>query len=123
MNNINLVGNLTKDPIIKDLETGNKVCNFSIAVNDGEQTDFINCVCWNKLAENLCKYQKKGQKIAIVGKLKSREYTNTKNEKKVVHEVLCNEIEYISSKSKQESANSGIVSPKDTVISDSDLPF
>ena len=72
MNKAILVGRLTKDPELKMTEnTKREVCQFTIAVNrpytneDGERkADFINCVVWDKLAENLSKYQKKGNNKA-----------------------------------------------------------
>lgn len=72
MNKAILVGRLTKDPELKMTEnTKREVCQFTIAVNrpytneDGERkADFINCVVWDKLAENLSKYQRKGNQVA-----------------------------------------------------------
>ena len=61
MNNVTLVGRLTKDPELRTISTGNTTCSFTVAVsrqftnaNGERETDFINCVIWGKQAENLC---------------------------------------------------------------------
>ncbi len=74
MNKAILIGNLTRDPELAETKDGIAVCRFSIAVNRyiraGEsQTDFFNIVAWRGLGENVAKYCKKGQKVAIVGSI------------------------------------------------------
>lgn len=70
MNRAILIGRLTKDPELRTTSSGRNVCQFAVAVNrtftnaNGErEADFINCVVWDKQAENLCKYQKKVIKL------------------------------------------------------------
>ena len=82
VNKVILVGNLGKDPEIRHLENGATVANFSIATSEnykdrktGEkvsQTEWHNIVAWRGLAEIAEKYLKKGQKVYIEGKLKTR---------------------------------------------------
>ena len=81
MNKALLIGRLTRDPELRATSTGRNVCQFSIAVNrnftnaNGErEADFINCVVWDKQAENLVKYQKKGNQIAVDGRIQTRNY-------------------------------------------------
>ena len=76
MNKAILIGRLTRDPELRTTPTGRNVCQFAIAVNrtyttaSGErEADFINCVVWDKQAENLARYQKKGNQIAVEFKL------------------------------------------------------
>ena len=77
INNVVLVGNLTRDAELKYISSGSVLCNFSIAVNeefsvDGKKqkkTSFIECVLWGKAAEGLSPYLAKGLKIAVTGKL------------------------------------------------------
>ena len=71
MNQVILIGRLTKDPELKQTQTNKTYCKFSLAV--GRQTkdagvDFINCIVWNKQAENLAQYQQKGNRIAEIGR-------------------------------------------------------
>lgn len=72
MNLFTGVGRLVRDPEIKELNGGKKLCNFSIAISrayNKEQTDFINCVVWGKSADYFGKYGKKGQLISVQGEL------------------------------------------------------
>ena len=72
MNVVILIGRLTKDPELKQTSSNLVYCRFTIAVDrpfsKDNATDFINCVVWRKQAENLCKYQKKGNLIGVTGK-------------------------------------------------------
>lgn len=124
-----MIGRLTRDPELRYTNDNKAVCSFSVAVNrDKDRTDFINCVCWGTQAENLHKYQQKGALIGIVGQLISRTYEDTSKNKRTSYEVLCSEIEYLSSKPKEENEYSGMKTTEFQVgqqveITDSDLPF
>ena len=105
MNKAILIGRLTKDPELRTTPTGRNVCQFSIAINrtyttaSGErETDFINCVVWDKQAENLSKYQKKGNQIAVEGRIQTRNYDDKDGKKVYVTEVLANSITFLDSK-------------------------
>ena len=106
MNKAILVGRLTKDPELKMTEnTKREVCQFTIAVNrpytneDGERkADFINCVVWDKLAENLSKYQKKGNQVAVEGRIQTRNYEDKDGKKVYVTEVFVSNVTFLDSK-------------------------
>ena len=105
MNQINLIGRLTSRPELKYTSSNKAVCDFSIAVNrnytneDGKrEADFINCQVWNKQAENLCKYQDKGNQIAVDGNLRVQSYDDKDANKRYSTFVLVNNIEYLESK-------------------------
>ena len=106
MNKAILVGRLTKDPELKMTEnTKREVCQFTIAVNrpytndDGERkADFINCVVWDKLAENLSKYQKKGNQVAVEGRIQTRNYDDQNGQKRYVTEVIVENIDFVGSR-------------------------
>ena len=106
MNKAILVGRLTKDPELKMTEnTKREVSQFTIAVNrpytndDGERkADFINCVVWDKLAENLSKYQKKGNQVAVEGRIQTRNYDDKDGKKVYVTEILASNISFLDSK-------------------------
>ena len=73
-NNLTLIGNLVSNPEVRNVGE-NRVCNFSIARQKAfknEETDYFNCVAWNKNAENIEKYFVKGDRIGIVGYLSTR---------------------------------------------------
>lgn len=105
MNTIFLIGRLTRRPELKYTSSNKAVCDFSIAVNrnytneNGErEADFINCQVWNKQAENLCKYQDKGNQIAVDGNLRVQSYDDKDGNKRYSTFVLVNNIEYLESK-------------------------
>jgi len=77
MNVIAITGRLTKDPELRVTASDHNVVSFTVAVRDpdvSDQTDFIDCVAWDKKAEVICNYFTKGQKIEVSGKLKTRLY-------------------------------------------------
>lgn len=90
MNCINLVGRLTKEPEIKTTANGNKVITFCLAVDrktKNKETDFIDCVAWNKLAEVISKYCHKGKMISVTGSLQTRNWEDSNGSKHKASEV------------------------------------
>lgn len=105
MNKVFLVGNLTRDPELTETNSGVSVCRFSIAVNrsytgsDGERkTDFFNCVAWRGLGENVARYAKKGNKVAVNGSLEQRTYEDTQGVKRTVFDVIAQDVEFLTPK-------------------------
>ena len=105
MNKAILIGRLTRDPELRSTPTGRNVCQFSIAVNrtyttaSGErEADFINCVVWDKQAENLSRYQKKGNQIAVEGRIQTRNYDDKDGKKVYVTEILATNISFLDAK-------------------------
>lgn len=95
INNVVLVGRLTKDPDLKYTANGAAVASFSLAVNrnftnqSGErEADFINCVIWRKPAETLANYAKKGTLIGVTGRIQTRNYENQEGKRVYVTEVV-----------------------------------
>ena len=97
MNNYIVIGNIVKDLELKYTNSNKAVVNFTIAVNDREEVDFIECVAFGTQAENLCKYQGKGSKVAIQGKIKTRMY-EYEGQKRKQWNVMCYSIEYLQNK-------------------------
>lgn len=100
MNQIILIGRLTKNPELKYTTSNQAVCDIDIAVNriGSDKTDFIPVRVWEKRAENLNKYQSKGNLIAIQGSLRVDKYQNSNGENRYRTYVYANNIEYLSSK-------------------------
>ena len=105
MNKAILIGRLTKDPELRTTPIGRNVCQFSVAVsrnftnaNGEREADFINCVVWDKQAENLVKYQKKGNQIAVEGRIQTRNYDDKDGKKVYVTEILASNISFLDSK-------------------------
>ena len=75
MNNIVLIGRITKDPELKYTNNGKGNTRFTLAVQrNKDETDFINCVAWEKTAENIAEYIKKGSQIAVQGSIRTGSY-------------------------------------------------
>lgn len=105
MNKAILIGRLTRDPELRTTPTGRNVCQFSVAVsrtftnaNGEREADFINCVVWDKQAENLVKYQKKGNQIAVEGRIQTRNYDDKDGKRVYVTEILASNISFLDSK-------------------------
>lgn len=109
LNKVFLTGRLTAKPELRYTQSNNAVTSFAVAVNrqkkqDGTQeADFINCRVWNKQAENLCKYQDKGNLILVDGSIRVDSYIGNDGSKKYTTYVLANYIEYLESKKRTET--------------------
>ena len=107
MNQVVLIGRLTKDPELRATSNDKQVASFTLAVDKyGEGADFINCIVWEKQAENLCKYQKKGSQIALNGRIQTRTYDDAKGNKQYITEVVAESIEFLGNKKEQKEETS-----------------
>ena len=104
-----LVGRLTRNPELRRTQQGDAVTSFTIAVNrnftsrDGQQqADFINCVTWRKLAENVNQYCSKGSLVGVEGRIQTRTYDNNQGQKVYVVEVICDSVRFLETKQKEE---------------------
>jgi single-strand DNA-binding protein len=108
MNKVFLIGNLTKDPEIRVTSNGKKVASFSVAVNEGkdmngqEIVQYFNMSAWEKLAEIIEQYVKKGVKVAVVGRLQNRSWDKPDGTKGYATDVAVRELEILSSKADSE---------------------
>lgn len=100
LNHTVLVGRLVKELELKELESGKKVCNITLAVPrsfknaEGEyETDFIDCTLWGNIAESTAEYCHKGDLIGIKGHLQTRT-----NEDKKIMEVIAEKVTFLSTK-------------------------
>ena len=101
MNQVLLIGRLTKDPELAYGKSGTAITSFTIAVTrrfKRDETDFINCKCFTKLAENVANLQHKGNMVGIVGRIQTRNYENQEGRKVYVTEVICDEVEFLTPK-------------------------
>ena len=106
MANVNkaiLVGNLGKDPELRDAGSG-KVCNFSIATNEfwydkdekkQERTEWHNIVVWGKRGENCGKYLTKGRQVYVEGRIQHRTYEDKEGNTRYVDEVVANDVQFL----------------------------
>lgn len=134
MNRCIITGRIANNLELRSTSTGKSVCEFRLATNrptnrDGERVaDFINCRVWNKTAENLTKYQKKGNLIAIIGRMQVDNYQDKDGNNRYNTYVLVEELEYLETKKKEENNEFKDLKTKTEVqqqfdYDSSDLPF
>lgn len=106
MNVICLMGRITADPELKHTQSQVAVTSFTVAVDrayqpkgaEQRQADFINIVAWRQTAEFVCRYFRKGQRIALQGSLQSRSYTDKDGNKRTAYEVVADNVFFAESK-------------------------
>ena len=140
MNKIIITGNLTRDPELRQTESGKSVTNFTVAVRrpfKPDETDFFPVVVWGKQAESCAKYLSKGRKVGVSGFLYSREYKAIDGTPRRVMEICAEDVEFLSFTENEEQKPvkakptlkpteddlPDFNEPKQTSIDDSDLPF
>lgn len=114
MNRVTLVGNLTRDPELKQTNTGTAVCRFAVACNrryknaEGKyDADFVNCVAWKQTAEFISQWFSKGRPIGIDGHLQSRSYDDKNGERRYVTEVVVDSAEFVGARESQGRRQNG----------------
>lgn len=123
MNKVELMGRLTRDIEIRYTNaTNTMVGNFTLAVRrqkKQEETDFINCIAYGKIAEIMSKYCKKGDQVAIVGRIQTRSWINNQGKNQYATEIVTDEFYFVESKKKE----AGDVQINEIDIDENDLPF
>lgn len=139
MNVVVLSGNLTRDPELKALPSGNSVTNLRLAVNDrfkdrdGEWKDrpfYFNITVWGKMGENVAKYLGKGDGLVIQGKLEWREWEGTDGSKRQAVDVVAREVQFMPKGGGGGNGGGGSRStageppmPRSAPADDDDIPF
>ena len=128
MNKVIIIGRNTKDLELKQTTTGTSALEFSVAVRrsfknaNGEyESDFFNCVAFKNTAELISRYVGKGDMLAIVGRLQTRNYTNREGRKIYVTEIVVEEVEFLTKK--QEEPKQAEQWEEIDPFSNNDLPF
>lgn len=105
INNVTLVGRLTREPELRYTSSNTAVCTFTLAVNRrfknaaGErEADFINCVIWKQSAENLSQWVRKGNLLGITGSIQTRNYENSQGQRVYVTEVIAEQFQLLESR-------------------------
>lgn len=100
INNVVLVGRITKDPEIRYTSSNIASCSFTLAVDRGftsqsgeRQSDFINCVAWRQSADFMSQYIKKGYMMGITGRIQTRSYQAQDGTTRYVTEVVCDSVQ------------------------------
>lgn len=99
MNKVIIIGQLDQDPDIRYTSNGKAVCSFSVAVSYKtkvrEETDCIDCVAWDALAETMGGRLSKGRKVAVEGRLHVRRLEGTDGQKRKITEVVARDVEFL----------------------------
>jgi len=149
VNQVILMGNLTRDPEVRNTPSGQSVCSFSLALNRAyrdkndqwqEATDYVDVVAWGPLGERVGQYLSKGRRALVQGRLQSRSWEQD-GQKRSKLEVLANDVTFLDSRGGEEGgapapnnaapANNGGNKKDDVVINDigdepinlDDIPF
>ena len=114
INRVVMVGRMTRDPELRRTGSGAAVTSFTLALNrnynsaDGQQADYISCVVWNKVAENVAQYCSKGSLVGVEGRLRSRTYDNVQGQRVYVTEVVCDSVQFLETRAQRERNQSSM---------------
>lgn len=112
MNQVQIVGRLTRDPELKYTQGAEPmaITRFTVAVDrrvkkQGEESaDFISCIAFGKTADFVAQYFGKGQRIGLTGRIQTGSYTNKDNQKVYTTDVIAENVEFVESKAANEQA-------------------
>ena len=122
VNKVILIGNVGKDPDVRYLDTGIAVATFSLATTDRaytlqngtqvpERTEWHNIVLWRGLAQTAEKYVRKGDKLYIEGKIRSRSYDDQNGIKRTIVEIFADNMEMLTPRNTSQQPGTGYVPP------------
>ena len=142
LNNVSLVGRMTRDAELRYTANNQAVATFTLAVNrnfksqNGErEADFINCVIWRQQADNLANWAKKGALIGITGRIRTRNFENQQGQRVYVTEVVADSFQLLEFNKQNNQGQSQSYNQQPDFghneqmqsslmdISDDDLPF
>ncbi len=113
MNKIMLIGRLTQDPEVRLTTTNKSLCQFRLAVSrkylkqgEAPQADFFQIVAWEKTSEFCSNYFRKGQKVAIIGRLHNRTWDDSEGKRHYITEIIAEEVSFADSKRSSDHAES-----------------
>ena len=114
INNVVLVGRMTRDAELRYTPSNQAVATFTLAVNrnfknqNGErEADFINCVIWRQQAENLSNWAKKGTLVGITGRIQTRHYENQQGQRVYTTDIICDSVQILESRATREGQSGG----------------
>ena len=126
MNNVILIGRLTRDPELKYSQSGKAYCRFTVALNrefNKDEADFINCLAFGKTAETIAEWLGKGRRIALQGRIQTGNYENKNGDKVNTFEVVADKFEFIDSARSETSKNQSYSNNDDVLDDNDDFPF
>lgn len=130
VNQVILMGNLTRDPEVRQTPNGQSVCSFSLALNHSyknqndewqEVTDYVDIVAWAGLGERVGQYLSKGRRCLVQGRLQSRSW-ETDGQKRSKVEVVASDVTFLDSRGSGVAADDNGAKPTDTTGTDTETP-
>lgn len=131
-----IMGRMVADPELRKTPSGASVVSFTVAVDNGKDQEpaWVDCVAWNKSAEMVANWFKKGRMIGIEGRLQTRNFEDKQGNKRKATEIVCNRISFCSNKDNGSGANRGTEADfggnagqsfemREVYDEDGDLPF
>lgn len=107
LNNLSILGRVTKPLELRYLQNGTAVLNFDIAnsikVKDSEVTTFLRCVCYGRSAEVINQFVSKGDRVLLQGELRQNSYQDSSGATKSYHFLQVNSFDFIESKNKEQT--------------------
>lgn len=131
VNKVMVLGRLGQDPELKTLETGNEVCNFSVATSETwkdkngqkqERTEWHRIVVWGKMAGVCGQYLKKGSQAFVEGKLQTRSWETESGEKRYSTDILASSVQFVGSKASDTTEDTASTAGNETMTADQ-IPF
>lgn len=112
MNHVVMIGNLTRDPVVRATQAGVTVCRFAIAVNrrqrnpqgGGQDVDYFNVTAWRQLGDLCGQYLAKGRKVAVTGSLQVRDYADRDGVMRRAVEIIADGVEFLTPRDAQGAA-------------------
>ena len=126
MNNVTLMGRLTRDPELKYSQAGKAYCRFTVAVNrdfNKDEADFINCLAFGKTAETIAEWLGKGRRIALQGRIQTGSYQNSNGDTVYTTEVVADRFEFVDSARSETSKKQSYSNNNDVLDDNDDFPF
>lgn len=130
------IGRLTADPQLRYAAgTGTAICRFTLAINrqfKKDETDFINCIAFNKQGEAIAQYLTKGRQLAVTGSIRTGSYDGQDGIKRYTTDVIVESFEFIGSNNSNNQGNTGVWNPpvddgigfgQEVPIDDGEMPF
>ena len=111
INRVILIGRMTKEPVLRKTQSGASITSFTVACDrrvkaEGQPTaDFINCVCWNKVADNTAQYMHKGSLVGVEGRIQTRSYDDQSGRRVYVTEVVADAVQFLEPKGTNSATN------------------
>jgi single-strand DNA-binding protein len=127
VNKVLLIGNATRDVELRQTQSGKPVAHLRLATNrqvgEREATQFHSIVCWDRLAEQVCQFVKKGDPLYIEGRLEYRTFQDEEGKERGVAEVIASDVQFLSRKGGEQATEPMTPASDEPELDLADIPF